>query len=259
MNSDSLIKILDINISYLRSKKEVLEKIKNFLKQKKQNFIITPNPEILLLTHNNQKYKNILNKADLSLLDSIGLKFASLVKGKNIIRFTGADLIKEILNIVQKNKQKVAILNWEKGLSQKKDLEKYLLENKIINLVLNISRNKKTEKKILEQINNFQADVLFLTLGAPWQEKWINHNLKKISNIKIAVGIGGGFDFLTKKIKRAPNFFRYLGLEWLWRLIQQPTKRWKRIYYAVIKFPFIFCFKDLFFNFLKILLGNKQK
>jgi 8-oxo-dGTP pyrophosphatase MutT (NUDIX family) len=76
-------------------------------------------------------------------------------------------------------------------------------------------------------------------LGAPYQEKFIYYNLKKIPSAKLGLSVGGSFDFLTGKLKRAPKGFRRIGLEWLWRLIKQPS-RWKRIYTAVIVFPWRF-------------------
>ena len=85
-----------------------------------------------------------------------------------------------------------------------------------------------------------------MALGAPWQEKFIYHNLPKLPSVKLAIGVGGAFDFLTGKIQRAPKLLRILGLEWLWRLLKQPW-RVKRIYNAVIVFPWEF-FKWRFVN-----------
>jgi len=75
-----------------------------------------------------------------------------------------------------------------------------------------------------------------VAFGAPKQEKWIYNNLNKLNNIKLAIGIGGTFDFIAQYKRRAPLTFQKLGLEWLFRLIIEP-KRWKRIFNAVVKFP----------------------
>lgn len=90
--------------------------------------------------------------------------------------------------------------------------------------------------KIIEKINHSKAQVLFVAFGAPKQEIWIHDHLPKMPQIKVAIGVGGAFDFLTNKINRAPKWMQQTGFEWLYRLIKQPT-RIKRIYNAVIKFP----------------------
>ena len=75
-------------------------------------------------------------------------------------------------------------------------------------------------------------------MGAPKQEKWIAENLKKMPDVKLAIGVGGSFDFISGKVQRAPEFMRTLGFEWLWRLIIQPW-RIKRIFNAVVVFPWL--------------------
>jgi len=74
-----------------------------------------------------------------------------------------------------------------------------------------------------------------VALGAPRQEKWIAENLAKVPSVKVAIGVGGAFDFLSGKIRRAPVFMQKMGLEWFWRLMQEP-KRLPRIFNAVIVF-----------------------
>ncbi|MCK5320539.1 WecB/TagA/CpsF family glycosyltransferase, partial [Candidatus Parcubacteria bacterium] len=217
-------------------------------------FLTTPNPEIILRALKDEEYFYILNKADYSIPDGIGLKFAGIALGKNIKRITGAGLVHNILKIAQKKSKKILIVNWQKGLSSKKDIEK-MLSAKFSGLkymVIDVSRERGEWQKIINKkmpqrkchwgINDFAPDILFCLFGAPSQEKFIYHNARKINSIKLALGVGGAFDFLTKKIKRAPYVFRKLGMEWLWRLGNQQysNKRTKRIYNAVIKFTYKF-------------------
>jgi N-acetylglucosaminyldiphosphoundecaprenol N-acetyl-beta-D-mannosaminyltransferase len=88
--------------------------------------------------------------------------------------------------------------------------------------------------------------VIFTCLGAPKQEYFMANNLSSL-NAKLMIGVGGTIDFLAEQIKRAPQSWRKLGLEWLWRLIQEPL-RWKRILKAVIIFP-LACLAWRFGNF----------
>lgn len=90
----------------------------------------------------------------------------------------------------------------------------------------------------IQQINQSNPEILFVAFGMGKQEKWIYENLAKMPNIKIAMGVGGSFDFISGHIKRAPLFMRRLGLEWLYRLIQEP-QRFKRIFNATVKFTYL--------------------
>ena len=248
MPNSKTIKILGIEIDKLASKK-VLEKIEEFLlvesytpksELQQQHYIVTLNSEMTLEAQKDEEYFYILNNADLSVVDGSGLKFASLTMGNNLKRVPGADLTKKILRIAQNKKLKIAVLNWNGGLSKKEDIEKALIKKyaSLKFIVENVERDfvdfAKTES--LARLREFEPDILFVTLGAPYQEKFIYHNLEKIPSAKLALGVGGSFDFISGKIKRAPLIFQKLGIEWFWRLIMQPW-RWRRIYNAVIIFP----------------------
>ena len=235
-------KILGVKVDKNNSQK-VLDKIEDFLVPDKQNHIVTLNSEILLEAQKNEEYFHILNNADLSIADGIGLKFASLATGENIKRIPGSDLTKKILRIAKDKKLKIAVLNWRRGLSEKEDIKKALVK-KYPNLKFVVENTERdftnfTETESFIHLQKFKPVILFVALGAPYQEKFIYHNLSKIPSVKLALGVGGSFDFISGKIKRAPLIFQKLGMEWLWRLGMQP-KRWRRIYNAVLVFPYKF-------------------
>ncbi|MFW5888575.1 MAG: WecB/TagA/CpsF family glycosyltransferase [Patescibacteria group bacterium] len=238
------IRILRVNVSILTYNK-VLSKIKRFLQDGKQHYIVTPNPEILLkasiFDHGDEELAYILNKADLAVADGIGVKLAGYLMGFNIPRITGADLTPKILGMAEKRGLKVAIVKPKDSLASEKEIDhalrkKYpLLKFSIKNLT---AKDGQYDSKNTD-IEGFFPDILLATLGSPDQEKFIYHALSKHKNIKLAMAIGGSLDFLAGRIKRAPAPLRKAGLEWLWRLIKQP-KRIKRIYNAVILFPYAF-------------------
>jgi len=211
------IEILGVKIDNLTLIK-ILEKIEYFLLSSRTNYIVTPNPEIILTAQNNTELKNMLNEADLSIPDGVGLKIASKFKIKE--RITGTDLMNNILKKYINKKFKF-IIN-ETGLSSKKEVL----------------------QKANVKIDESYPDIIFVGLGCPRQEKWIKENIAKYPNTRLILTVGGAFDFLTGKQKRAPLLFRKIGLEWLWRLIKQP-KRYKRIFNATIKFLFkaLLCLK----------------
>lgn len=225
--------ILCINIDQ-KSKKEVLQDIENFLTNGTQNYIVTPNPEILLKAQKDEELFYILNHANLSILDGIGIKISGWLLGKNVQRITGADLTCDILSLAEKKNLKVCIAINPNSLSQKKDIQKSFskLYPKLKYEIL-INTHKKS------QTLNSNVSILISTLGAPYQEKFNYHTLKENKNIKLAIGVGGSIDYLTHKAIRAPLLIQGTGLEWLWRLILYP-KRYKRIFNATIIYPIEF-------------------
>ncbi len=247
-----MVSILGINLSEF-TQTEILKKIADFLSGHSQHYLVTPNPEIILASHKDEELFYILNKADLSLADGYGLVIAARIFGAHLERVTGSDLTVELLKISAIKKTRVVILNWENGLSKNEDINLALTTQfpGLIFSTIYISRDKFLSDDTIKKINDFAPSLLFNTLGFPYQEKLIYHNLNKLTHVKVALGIGGSFDFITKKIKRAPKLFRKLGLEWLWRLLnalkyQDSGKRIKRIYRAT----FIFMIKILKARFI---------
>ncbi len=219
------MKILDVKIDNLTID-EILIKIDGFLESEESHYIVTLNPEFLVKAQKDKEFKDILNNADLAIPDGVGLIFASYILNQPIKeRVTGVDLMEKICYRSAQMNWSVFLMGSNPGIAEKaaENLRKKYQGLKI--------------KAGLEEVNG-QPEILFVALGAPKQEKWINDNLNKFSSIKLAIGIGGAFDFISGNIKRAPKFLRAIGLEWLWRFGCQPW-RIKRIFNALIKFPWL--------------------
>ena len=234
LNPVMRINILDIPIDYL-SQSEVLQKIASFLKEKEHFHVTTPNPEFILEAQKNPVFKKILREADLSVADGTGIVWAAKVLHKTKIkRVTGVDLTRAICRTM---KNPIFLLGASEEVNTK---TKQILEKKYpgINIVGNYSGtpSAKLEKIICNMINQSKAEILFVAYGAPNQELWIARNLPHLTTVKVALGIGGSFDFISGFRKRAPRWMQHLGLEWLFRLLIQPS-RYKRIFRATIIFP----------------------
>ncbi|MDD4271965.1 MAG: WecB/TagA/CpsF family glycosyltransferase [Patescibacteria group bacterium] len=244
----SLVNILGININTF-TKKQALAKIQEFVVDERQHQIVTPNAEIILeAIGRDEELFYILNKADLAVLDGSGPQFAALAMGYPVERYPGADMVKDILELAAVESRRVVIFNWQGGLSSAGDI-KISLQKKFPKLEIMVEDVDRGIPANLTKAKQFSPEIMFCALGAPYQEKFIFHNLPNLPSVKIGLGVGGAFDFLTGRIKRAPKILRAIGLEWLWRLIKQP-KRWKRIYNAVIIFPvkfLIYYFKNIIF------------
>lgn len=247
---------------------EATETVVQWTQDDEQRYITTPNPEILLKAQKNRLYRKILNRSDLNIADGIGILWAAKylkitentkTRGAKIMkwglslltiaifppyirtvlteRVTGADLMQNICKKGQKCGLKVFLLGAGEGVAEKvKEILKEKYKNLEIVGTYAGSPQEKDRKKIIELIGNSGANILFVAFGAPEQEVWIKQNLKNIKNIKVAMGIGGTFDYIAGIKKRAPSWMQRLGLEWLYRLLQQPS-RIVRIFNATIKFP----------------------
>lgn len=236
----SKVKVLGVKINNL-NKQEALTKIKDFLHSDHGHQIVTVNPEFLVKAKKDEEFYQILNRADLSLADGFGIVLMShLIPPRIKSHIRGSDLTHDILKIAEEEGHKVCVLNWEQSLSKRPDIESVLKRKylKLKFLIQDVRRDFKDLK--IEEINEFGPQIIFATLGAPYQEKLIFNNLERMPSVRVAIGVGGTFDFLTGKIKRAPKLMRRLELEWLWRLIKEPKLRFKRILTAVAVFPFLF-------------------
>jgi len=245
---------------------EARDLILDFLGKDKQLFVTTPNPEFLVETTKTPKFKKVLGKADLSVADGIGILWASTFLSKIPLerdtggvfaalirlwqafytllqtlfvpqkirkilpeRVCGSDLF---LDLCEKSSSKIFLLGAAPGVAEqtKAVLKKKFPNVKIVGTHAGTPQEK-DEKVINNMINDSGTELLFVAYGSPRQEMWIDRNLSKMPSVKVAMGIGGSFDFVAGVQKRAPGIFRKLGLEWLWRLIREP-KRFKRIWNA---------------------------
>jgi N-acetylglucosaminyldiphosphoundecaprenol N-acetyl-beta-D-mannosaminyltransferase len=222
--------ILGVGIDNLE-KSEILKRIESFLGDGKFHQIATVNPEFILEAQKNKKFRNILNNCDLNIADGASIKFAFWRKGKKLkSRIAGADLMDKILKIANDRGLGVFLAANKDGLSS---WEETAAAIKKTYPNLDVS-GKNINKNETYQILNAKYDILFCNFGHPYQELFLNR--QKDAIIGLAMGVGGSFDFWTGKQRRAPLWMRKTGLEWLFRLIQQP-KRFCRIFKAVIIFP----------------------
>lgn len=232
MNANS--RILGIRIDNL-SRSGIDDRIKGILENSpQQKFITTLNPEIILKGFYDKKYREILNSADLNLCDGFGIKFVAWLKGRSIkTRFTGVDLADYLLDLAKKNGQRVLVVVCKDSLSSPEKIKKGIGKKYDIS-----PQAEYFEENFFDSEEVKNAQIVLVNFGAPKQEKFIFHHREKFPRARILAGVGGTFDFLTGKMKRAPKIFRSLGLEWLFRVLQEP-KRLKRIVNAVIIFPYL--------------------
>lgn len=230
------MQILGIRIDNF-DKKEILKKIEFFLVENSFHQIATVNPEFILQAQDDVEFRNILNETALNVADGIGIRYAFLRNFSWLkARIAGVDLMLEILQLANQKGLKVFLAINKDGLSKFEEIKKTLLE-KYPDLKIDGSEFEKehfSSHEMQSDVLQSECEILFCNFGAPAQEKFINS--QKNGTIKLAMGVGGSFDFLTGKISRAPKILRLLGLEWAYRFSQQPKQRASRIYNATVVF-----------------------
>lgn len=236
--------ILGVKITKI-TKKEAVEKVKEFLFDYRQHMIFTPNPEMIVLAQKDKEFKNALNHACLALPDGGGLVLISRILRNSLQeKIAGVDFMADIIRLAERRGLGIYFLGGKPGVAAKAVLK---LKNEFPNLKIvgandggEINENGEGERdeEIIKLINEARPDILFAAFGHGKQEKWIFKNLEEMPSVKIAMGVGGAFNFFAGEIKRSPRILRQLNLEWLWRLILEP-KRFRRIFNATIVFPWL--------------------
>src|SRR3989338_11300165 len=228
------------------------QKVREFLHSESQHTIITPNPEILVLAHRNKQFRDVLNRGSLNLCDGKGIELVARGKVK---RIPGIDFMLDICKIATEEGKSVYLL----GSGSREVVERTRSNLTVMYLGLKIVGAQKGPKigrlkdwkieennSLVDDIRSKSPDILFVAFGHGKQELWIDPYLKELPSVKIAMGVGGAFDFISGKIPRAPQWMRAMGLEWLWRLFRQPWRA-GRIWNATVKFLF-FVFLEKFYK-----------
>jgi N-acetylglucosaminyldiphosphoundecaprenol N-acetyl-beta-D-mannosaminyltransferase len=222
----------------LFKKEAFFDKLEEIINDKgSARHIITLNPEMVVDAQRDNNFRNIINKAYLVIPDGIGIiKALAFLQPNKIFypRIIGTDLVYEI---IEKFREKIFLFG-ARDFIVKEAHDRLKKEFKNINIVGIANGYHFSSNDIVKRINDSQATILFVALGHSKQEKWIYGHLDDLSNVKIAIGVGGAFDFISGRVKRAPRCLRKIGLEWLWRFFRQPW-RLKRIFKAVIIFPIL--------------------
>lgn len=217
---------------------QIIQHIVNLLeKRKKKFYIVTPNPEIIVYSQKHFTFKAILNNAEVSLADGVGLVIASSLLRKGInYRFTGVDLMEKLCKELAKKGGVAGFLGGRAGVAE---IVGQRLREKYPGLTVGFAGEEWELENSKLQLQNSKfdhIDILFVAFGFPKQEEWIAKNLSQLP-ITAAMSVGGSFDYMSGKVIRAPLFLRKAGLEWLFRLIIQPWRIKRQL--SLLKFIFL--------------------
>lgn len=212
---------------------QTVEKIvENVKKHDKFVHVVSLNPEILVAAQAQPSFKDVLNQAQIKLIDGIGVRMAAQVLGIPCgERFSGVNLMSEMVSRANGLRLKVALIGGSKDLAESLAVRygQAHPEAKFVGIqgIKNIKNPEKSEENHIKSvIADLRPHIVFVSFGSPDQELWIDSRREFFKN-SVVCGVGGAFDFLGGRVKRAPKLLQDIGLEWLYRLWVQPW-RWKR-------------------------------
>jgi N-acetylglucosaminyldiphosphoundecaprenol N-acetyl-beta-D-mannosaminyltransferase len=220
---------------------ETLEQIENLLGQDGRHFVTTPNVDHIVRLSQDREFLDIYRRASLVVPDSAPLVWASRLLGKPLKeRVAGSDLVIPVCGLAARSGRSVFLMGGLPGVAEKTALR---LKERFPKLRVagcydpprGFEKDPEENSKLVDAINRSGAEILFVALGAPKQEKWIAGHIADL-NVKLALCVGAGLDFIAGLVRRAPVWMRACGIEWLWRLLQEPGRLWRRYLVDDMKF-----------------------
>lgn len=223
---NSRLKIINIWVDPV-DRNEAIRRVKEFLKTgTRPHTIIAANPEKNFSVPKDAVLYDTFKNADLLIPDGIGVVIAArILYGVKLERLPGSELIFDICHIAEKGSFKVFIYGAKEDVNKKVVEE---LKNRYPNLKIVGRENGYVKDSgmpdLINRINASKAEILFLALGSPKQEKWYTTHKSRLHHVRVVQGVGGTLDTIAGTVKRAPRVWCKFQLEWLYRLIMEPNR-----------------------------------
>lgn len=238
--------VFGVRLRQIPSEENVRALCEAFLDDGGTHCIFTPNPEILLYARKHPDYAALLNDGDLALPDGFGIVLVDFLRrGRSVSRWAGIDVADLILRLAADRAARVMFVGGQGG-SGERAAARWRARMPGLDVVTaadavpfredGTAVRSQDESTLEEQIREAQPAVVFVALGHPKQERWIARHRRSIPSARILMGVGGTLDMWAGRFSRAPRWVRSIGLEWLWRLGQDPA-RFPRVLRATIVFP----------------------
>jgi len=248
------INILGVYIDQV-STQETMQIIENLAMGSRKSLITYVNAHCINVARRDKVYREILNGVDLLYPDGIGIIWASaFLERKKLKRVTATEFLPDFCKKCENRNLRFFFLGGLPGVIEKtvENLKKIAPQLKVVGINHGYFKREE-ESSLLNKINSAKPHILIVGMEVPKQEKWIANNFQKLS-VNVCWAVGGAFDFYSGQKKKAPPWMNTFGLEWFFRLIQEPRRLWKR--YLIGNTIFIWLILK---EFLKIeLLGKKN-
>ncbi|GAW93854.1 WecB/TagA/CpsF family glycosyltransferase [Calderihabitans maritimus] len=208
---------------------QVVQEIARFIAEGNPHQVVTLNAEILYRAQRDQALKELINTADLVTPDGAGVVWAARrLKQPVPERVTGIDLMYRLVKEAERTGWRLFLFGAAPGVAEEaaRNLKKNYPKLQIAGTFHGYPASNE-EEALLSKIRQARPHILFVALGAPRQEYWIRRHMQEL-NVPVSIGVGGSFDVIAGRKKRAPKWMQRLHLEWLFRLLQEPW-RYKRM------------------------------
>jgi len=207
---------------------EVISRMEESIHSPIPQTLFAVNPEKIMLSRKDQDLSLALKQADFLIPDGIGVIIGlKLIYGKRMARagrIAGVALMTSLLDSANRMKKKIFVFGASPEVNES---VARIIPRQYPDLVLAGHRHgfmaEYPDEDLVQEINSLSVDILFVGLGSPKQEKWIQKNRNRLK-VRICMGVGGSFDVLAGKISRAPRWMQKAGLEWLYRLVREPGR-----------------------------------
>ena len=216
------IDVLGVGFDNMTMEQAVAEGVR-LLNTPGAHYAVTPNPEIVEVCREDEDARRAVNGADLVLADGIGIIYGARMLGTPLKgRVTGIGFAQGLMARMAESGKSLYLLGAKPGVAEKAAEN---LQRQYPGLVIAGTHDGyfQEDGPVVEAIRASGADAVFVCLGAPKQEKWMREN-GEAAGARLLVGLGGCLDVFSGEVKRAPEVFQKLGLEWLHRLVTNPSR-----------------------------------
>jgi N-acetylglucosaminyldiphosphoundecaprenol N-acetyl-beta-D-mannosaminyltransferase len=232
MNSITVlnVRVDDVTLS------EALAQVDEWMTEPRVHHIVTINPEFVIAAQDHPEFATLLAHSDMNLPDGANLVRAARRQGMPLReRVAGTDFVWYLCGVAAACGWRIFLLGGRNGVGEA-TAARLRARYPHINIVGTYegSPAPEEEQEIVQRVNASGAELLFVAYGAPAQDLWIRRNREKLTHVRVAIGVGGAFDYIAQRVRRAPPWMQRIGLEWLFRLLMQPWRA--RRQWALVRF-----------------------
>ena len=219
---------------------ETVEAIEKMIAEERKSYVVAINVDVVMKIESDPYLKEIVDGADMVLVDGKPLVWISKLHGKSLkAKISGSDLVPLLCEVSAKKGYRMFIIGGKDGIAEqaKRRLEEKYPDIQIVGTYappIGFEKDKKELNKINNMISEEKPDLLITCFGCPKQEKWIYENINRY-DAKVSVCAGATVDFLAGNVKRAPRWMSEHGLEWFYRFLQEPKRMFRRYFVDDVK------------------------
>lgn len=247
----SRMRFMSIELDNLTMEEAICE-MDQLIQQNEASYVVTPNVDHMVRLETDEEFKKSYEQANLVLTDGKPLIWISkLYKHPIKEKISGSDVLPEVCALAEQRGYTMYFLGAAEGVADRaaKNLIKKYPKLKIVGTYspeYGFEKDKKKVKEVVALVREARPDILIMALGTPKQEKFIYQNRKEL-NVPLSLGLGASLDFEAGNVKRAPKWMSEAGLEWLYRIFQEPRRMFKRYFIDAVKIvPIIWKYRKIY-------------